>query len=205
MDSAAPIRPGSPPRRGEWLQIACGRRWWPLAPHVEDVDWRAIAEGLAKLPRFSGATQAAPYSVAQHCCHVASLLPAHLRLYGLLHDAHEAVLGLDWPAPLRRCAPADVRAWLDRVRADADGVIYAAAGLPVAAMDGRAGRMVRHADLVALATERRDLLPPCDAAWECDLPPPDTVVLRPWPWHEAADRWLDTLRMMLPADAPGRA
>ncbi|MBB4314256.1 hypothetical protein HNR56_002112, partial [Roseospira marina] len=47
-----------------------------------------------------------------------------------------------------------------------------------------------------------DLLAPSDVPWGFALPRPDTLVLRPEPWHDAADRWLATLRTLLPADAP---
>jgi len=181
--------------------MASGRRWFPLSPRVEDVCWRDIADGLGKIARFGGATQAAPYSVAQHCCHVASLLPPDLRLYGLVHDAHEALMGVDWPAPLKRCAPDAVRGWLAYLTDATDAVVWTAAGMPVPPPAAR--RAVHHADMVALSTERRDLLAPSEAPWDLGLPAPDTTtVLRPEPWHQAADRWLATLRTLLPADAP---
>ncbi|MBB4267694.1 hypothetical protein [Roseospira visakhapatnamensis] len=187
-------------RAGEWLQLASGRRWWPLAPRVEDVCWRDIADGLGKIARFGGATQAAPYSVAQHCCHVAALLPPDLRLYGLLHDAHEALMGVDWPAPMKRSAPADVQAWLNRIADTTDAVLWIAAGVPMPSAETL--RAVHQADMVALATERRDLLVPCGVDWVQELPPPDTTILRPEPWYQAADHWLTMLRSLLPADAP---
>ncbi|KAA5602183.1 hypothetical protein F1188_20575, partial [Roseospira marina] len=171
-------------RAGEWLQLASGRRWYPLAPRVEDVCWRDIADGLGKIARFGGATQAAPYSVAQHCCHVADLLSPDLRLYGLLHDAHEALMGVDWPAPLKRSAPPDVQAWLNRIADTTDAVLWIAAGVTVPSAE--ALRAVHQADMVALATERRDLLAPSDVPWGFALPRPDTLVLRPEPWHDAA-------------------
>jgi len=202
MNHVSPLHQDLIRRDSGWLQLASGRRWWPLAPRVADVCWRDVAEGLGKLARFAGHTQAAPYSVAQHCCHVASLLPPDLRLYGLLHDAPEAVIGMDWPAPLKRSAPPEVRDWLARVERQNMTILCNAAGLIAPGSNVRA--VVHHADMVALATERRDLMAPCEAPWSQELPAPDATVLRSEPWHQAADRWLTTLRTLLPADAPVR-
>jgi len=203
MTHVSPVPEASIHRDGAWLPLTSGRRWWPLTPRVADVCWRDIADGLGKTARFAGHTQAAPYSLAQHCCHVASLLPPELRLYGLVHDAHEAVMGLDWPTPLKNGAPAPVRDWLARVEQRNRAVIHQAAGL--SAPSGPTLAALRHADQTALATEQRDLMAPCDAPLTLTLPEPDTTtVLRPEPWHQAADRWLSTLRTLLPANAPVR-
>lgn len=199
MNHVSPLHGGPKARDGDWLQMASGRRWWPLDPRPADAHWRDIAESLAKLARFAGHTQAAPYSVAQHCCHVANLMPPEWRLYGLLHDAHEAVTG-DPLAPLMRSMPPAVRGWWDQVAETNASAIHRAAGLPMPM--GSAAAAIDRADRVALATERRDLLAPCEAPWVQELPPPDTTMLRPEPWHQAADRWLAALRSLLPADAP---
>lgn len=51
-----------------------------------------IGTGLSRTVRFAGQTRHW-YSVLQHALTVASLLPDHLRIYGLLHDAAESVVG----------------------------------------------------------------------------------------------------------------
>lgn len=67
-----------------------------LAPSPGDIRLSDIAEQLANLNRWTGAT-AAPFSIAQHCVIVAEemhrLDGALAGLYGLLHDAHEYVIG----------------------------------------------------------------------------------------------------------------
>jgi len=62
-----------------------------------------IVHSLSLMNRFNGAALF-PYSVAQHSLHVASLLPAELRLEGLLHDAAEAYIG-DMVSPLKQVMP----------------------------------------------------------------------------------------------------
>lgn len=71
----------------------------PLHLRIEDVDIEDIAHGLSLLCRFNGHTQK-HYSVAEHSVHVASRLPKHLKLEGLLHDSSEAYL-VDLPKPLK--------------------------------------------------------------------------------------------------------
>lgn len=129
-----------------------------------------VAAGLSRIARFGGHCQPW-YSVAEHSLLVSELMRPHGRvgmLLGLLHDAAEAYIG-DVPTPLKRhlwvCTDpgGPARAWafeaaerhllgrileavvspVDIVRMDTDVLVAA----------------VRAADLVALATERRDLMP----------------------------------------------
>jgi len=51
-----------------------------------------IGTGLSRTPRFAGQTKIW-YPVLAHVMTVADLLPDHLKIYGLLHDAGEAVVG----------------------------------------------------------------------------------------------------------------
>jgi hypothetical protein len=82
-----------------WTQTYTGRRFYPLAPKVADIEIEDIAHQLAAENRYSGAT-AVPYSVAQHSVLVAEKCPVHLKMEGLLHDASEAYLR-DLPRPLK--------------------------------------------------------------------------------------------------------
>jgi 5'-deoxynucleotidase YfbR-like HD superfamily hydrolase len=61
------------------------------------VDLDDIALGLSRMPRFAGQTPRV-YSVAQHCILVGEL--CSYRLYGLIHDAQEALL-CDLPTPAK--------------------------------------------------------------------------------------------------------
>lgn len=66
----------------------------------EDIHFDDIAHSLAQTCRFVGHTKR-HYSVAEHSINVARLLPEPIKIYGLLHDAHEAYIG-DISTPLKR-------------------------------------------------------------------------------------------------------
>jgi 5'-deoxynucleotidase YfbR-like HD superfamily hydrolase len=73
-------------------------------PLETDICLRDIAEGLAKMCRFSGQTHAF-YSVAAHCLNVYELVrlaggTLSEQLYALLHDATEAYIA-DLPSPVK--------------------------------------------------------------------------------------------------------
>ena len=66
----------------------------------EDIDLADIAWALAHTCRFMGHPRR-HYSVAEHSINVARLLPEPIKIYGLLHDAHEAYIG-DISTPMKR-------------------------------------------------------------------------------------------------------
>jgi hypothetical protein len=173
-------------------QMASGRGWDLMNPSADQVYWRDIADHLGRIYRFTGGTN---YSVAQHCCMVADILPASLRVYGLLHDAHEAYLG-DIAQPMKRAlALWGGRGALDILVTTHDNAICKAAGIDY---DLLHGTDVRYADNIALATERRDLCADSDVEWG-PLPTPLSSPIRSvWPWPKAADEWLTRLHRWLP-------
>ena len=69
-----------------------GRKFAPFDPHVDDIDIRDIARGLAMTCRYGGQVKRF-YSVAEHCYHVSYLVPEKYALHGLLHDSAEAYIG----------------------------------------------------------------------------------------------------------------
>ena len=139
-------------RRGDWLQMHSGVAFWPLDPRADEVRIEDIAHSLSLLCRFGGHCRRF-YSVAEHSIHVASLLPDHLKLAGLLHDASEAYV-VDLPSPLKRCLPdyAEIEAGVQRA-------ISEHFGLPAAMHPA-----VKVADRQMLVTE----------AWELMQHPPTT-------------------------------
>jgi len=155
------LRRTNPAALDRWMLTHSGRRVWPAFLNAADVVLSDIATHLSRLCRFTGACREF-YSVAQHSVLVLeigrhrwpSLAPADLRAL-LLHDASEAYLG-DMGSPLKAdCA--DYRLIEDC----AMSVIRARFGMT----DEPSTRdIVKQADLIALATERRDLLPP-SAPW----------------------------------------
>lgn len=176
-----------------WIITADARRFDLLCPSLEQVSLRVIAAATAKMCRWTGHI-ADFYSVASHSVAVAEICRDAAKPYALLHDAAEGYLG-DVSTPLktamRMLSPAALAAY-DQVTETVDRAIHLACGLtwPVP-MEIHAE--VKHADLVMLATEYRDLIPagapPLDMP--VDMPPPVGYRLGPdRAWHLERDRFL---------------
>lgn len=133
-----------------WLLTVTGRKFNPADPQPDTIDLADIAHGLSLECRFAGQCSAF-YSVAQHSVMASHIVPPEHALEALLHDATEAYLK-DIPRPVKAILP-DYRA----LEAKLDSVIRTRLGLPV-----QKSAEVAHADLVMLATERRDLMPDDD-------------------------------------------
>lgn len=117
-----------------------------LRPDQAEVNIRDIAWSLSMQTRFGGCCGRL-YSVADHSIFVSRLVGEELMFEALMHDAHEAyfqdlVTGLK-QALGEPCHKLE-REWATRVRSQYN--------LPTDLSPA-----VKHADLVALATERRDL------------------------------------------------
>lgn len=87
-------------RRGDWMQTASGRAFYPLDPRPEEIHIEDIAAALSKLCRYGGHTKQF-YSVAEHCVLMAHAAPDGMHLAALLHDASEAYLS-DVIRPIKR-------------------------------------------------------------------------------------------------------
>lgn len=87
-------------RRGDWMQTASGRMFWPMDPRPGEVHIDDIAYGLSNLCRFGGHCTHF-YSVAQHSVYVSYQVPSEHALCALLHDATEAYC-VDVPRPIKR-------------------------------------------------------------------------------------------------------
>lgn len=211
----------SPDHHDLWSQTYCGRAVDLLAPRAEQISWIDIAAHLASIPRFLGATQP-KISVAQHSIRVAQeahdfqwrmgrsavlngnawTSPDQVRLYGLLHDAHEYILG-DWTRPVVRSLAAVaeemgpgrgavVREAISTLKNRMDLVIFTKAGLTWP-MPADAAEAVSWADDSVGATEHRDLMtdPPRPTCWP--RPPLSRPAKGGWSPAEAEVRFLEAL------------
>lgn len=183
------------------------------APSPDAVDFHDIAVGLANQCRFTGAMRDcfSHYSVAQHSVLVATLVPHEYRLRALLHDAHEAYVG-DTASPMKwlleEATPVAAK-FIGVLTDEWDKAIWERAGLRPPTDDE--ALIVKNADTVALAIERRDLLnPPADdmtrAAWAWLPHPPDNVRVVPLPAANAYRMFMNALGLYVwPMFEAGRA
>lgn len=87
-------------RKGDWMQVASGRKFWPLDPRADEIDIEDIAHALSMLCRFGGHVQKF-YSVAEHSVWCSYVVPPWHAMQALMHDATEAYC-VDIPRPLKR-------------------------------------------------------------------------------------------------------
>lgn len=135
----------------------------------EDINLDDIAHALAHTNRFIGHARR-PYSVAEHSINVARLLPEPIKIYGLMHDAHEAYIG-DISTPMKRALDdsCPVRGdvgfteTLSRFTAAVDSAIYTALEVPPPGTTIE--QAVKYADAIMGVKELQELFanPPPDA------------------------------------------
>ena len=150
-----------------YVSTFLGNRFYLTRPHIDDVALEDIAHGLAYQCRFNGQTKSF-YSVAQHSLMVMALVPPSLHRQALLHDAAEAYLG-DMVKPLKQLFPE-----FSVIEARVMEIIGQRFAVDLMKLDPA----IKRADLIALATEKRDLMPYSTEAWsylEDIAPLPDII------------------------------
>lgn len=171
-------------RRGGWIILSPGKRFWPLDPRPGDFDIDTIAHGLARINRFNGRTMGT-YSVAQHSVHVHDIVAGgrSRRLFALLHDASEAYIQ-DIITPIKH--------FIGQPYADLENRVMLAIAerFGFDLMNPEDCQAVKEADEILLVTEVRDLIPGGYLGFD---PPrlPLTRILSCWTVEEAEQEFRD--------------
>lgn len=179
-----------------WIITADGQELDLAAPRLGQITAYGIAWSLSQINRFTGHCLR-PYSVAEHSLLVCEIAERECgvdlfgQLAALLHDAHEAYCG-DLHTPGKRMVGDSWRWFEGRL----ERLVHSAFAMNTASQAHAAA--IKRADLMALATERRDLLPQTPTPWPClegiepiswvDLYSPER---RAMDWEGWRDRWLD--------------
>ena len=171
-----------------YVSTFLGNRFYLTRPHIDDVAIEDIAHGLAYQCRFNGQTQDF-YSVAQHSLIVMQIVPEEYRLAALLHDAAEAYLG-DMVKPLKNLFPE-----FSVIEARVMEIIGHRFGVDLAKLHPS----IKQADRIALATEKRDLMPHSTEPWVYlvgieALP----EIIQPMPPQKAKQAFLDAFARINP-------
>jgi 5'-deoxynucleotidase YfbR-like HD superfamily hydrolase len=133
-------------------------------PESFDFDVETIAHALSNICRYGGHSSKF-YSVAEHSVLVSRVVPSHLAMCGLFHDASEAFVG-DMPSPLKAMCP-DYRAIEERVHKE----IATQFGLPYPFPPD-----IKYADKAVYKAERLQITSVDDTIWHIDIPPADVMV-----------------------------
>lgn len=171
------------PKNRRSIQVYCGpginAAFDIFEPDMDVVTITGIAHALANQCRFNGQCTHF-YSVAQHSLHVSKILETRTAskkfgLIGLLHDASEAYLA-DIPNPIKVSGLFDEYLNIEeRIQSK----IYAKFGIP-ALLSAHESELLREADIMALATERKFLMqPPVMDIWKKIGDPDHTVYQLP--------------------------
>jgi len=195
-----------------WQRMLSGRRLDILDPSPLDVELSDIAHGLARVARWNGQTRGDyPFSVAQHCVLVLEIFSTlhsaaqpRDRLYALLHDAPEYVMG-DLISPFKSAMGGNYKAVEARLQ-DAVHVRFALPAIVPAALTRqikRADREAAYFEAVHLAgfavEEARGLFgEPSIGTFDLDQ---FERLIRPWPTREAHERFTAAVESLVATTA----
>lgn len=182
--------------RGYNQTSASGLPFWAFDPRSEDIRIADIAAQLARICRFNGALRSDVeiFTVAQHSCLVSDHLPPELRLEGLLHDAHEYMLGaMSKPIKMNlamllgeflsdKGGPFDIWKHLEH---RVETAVRRRFGLPQ-----RMTPAVKEQDYIAVATEHRDLQHVTGKVDWGTMPDPWPEKIEPWGVFRARDEFM---------------
>jgi hypothetical protein len=174
-----------------WLQTYTGRSFIPQEPAAEDIDIRDIAIGLAREARYNGHTHTKiAYSVAQHSYYASVVVPKHMALWGLMHDAVEAYCkDLTWSVKTLLPEYKVIEHKIEKVIAAKYGLQYPPPP------------EIKVADNRLLSTEQRDLMAKPPRSWQ-ELPKPYAFKIIPWDEHKALAAFLTRFNELTGSDVP---
>lgn len=140
-------------RIGNWMQLASGRKFYPLDPLPTEIFIEDIAHALSMICRFGGHCTMF-YSVAEHSYNASFEVPEEDAFAALMHDATEAYVA-DIIRPikpdLQGYAEIEHRVWV---------AIAEKFRLPI-----KLPSSVKEADNAMLLAEQRDIMAPPPEPW----------------------------------------
>lgn len=163
--------------RGDWIQTAYGRQFWPMDPRPNEVFLDDIAHALSMLCRFGGHCLRF-YSVAEHCVLMARASQPEFRRWALLHDASEAYL-VDVPRPIK-----PFLLGYDAAEANIMRAVAVRFNLHLGLPD-----QVKAMDRAILMDERQQNMAPAPVPWSTDAAPLG-VTLQFWSPEQARAEFL---------------
>ena len=160
------------------IMTASGKYYNFFEPQHYKFEIEAIAHSLSNQCRWTGNCKKF-YSIAQHSVMVSEVVPEEHALAGLLHDGIESVMG-DCSTTLKSLLPL-----YKELEYNAEKEMFKQFGISFPM-----SRDVKKADLILLATERRDLMPYC-GYWEMlEGVKPMRKVIKPWNAEKAKKEFL---------------
>lgn len=171
------------------IQLHSGAYFDLSDPRGSELSIADIAHALSMTCRFGGHTDVF-YSVAQHCVLASRTVAEEFAYAALMHDAAEALIG-DIPSPLKAMLPC-YRALEKKVEMAVFDRFNVPFPLPPE---------VKHADLVMLGTERRDLMQPTTTGGEWSvlkgIEPREREIV-PWSPAGAYNRFMNRYEDLTP-------
>ncbi len=183
----------SPP----WMQTRNRIAFDLLEPRAKSVMIFDVAWGLSRIARYTGHTLK-HYSVAQHSVLVAATVTVLLRrpdlaLVALLHDAAEAYVG-DVSQPVKRAMRAIAAGGMspyDVLEERVQAAIWKHFDVPLDFVKASKD-VIKKADLMMLAAEKRDLMSPPVREWQL-TEEASSFTIDPWPAEVAYELYIEQL------------
>lgn len=157
-------------KEGNWLQTYTSNKFDYTAKEVDRLNIHDIAHPLSQIVRFNGHIKH-PYSVAQHCLTVTSIMEKdgfskETLLYALMHDAHEAFIS-DVPSPLKRHIKEEHGFDFSMIEEEIQSKIMKRFGIK---FTKKTVDITRKYDLIVLKSEAHSLFDKVVEDWTKDIP-----------------------------------